>query len=100
MLVDEVFVDVVAVRRIVIHSRHVMAEGSHAAQTKKHEAVIFNNNFRAHLHMLPMHVDSHGVKNRAGKILGAEAGQDVDGNGGQERQQFDFKPECDEIGVV
>lgn len=77
-----------------------MAEGSHAAQTKKHEAEIFNNNYRARLHMLPMHVDSHGVKNRAGKILGAEAGQDVDGNGRQERQQFDFKPECNKTGVV
>lgn len=31
--------------------------------------------------MLLMHVDSHGVKNRAGKILGAEAGQEVDGYG-------------------
>lgn len=77
-----------------------MAEGSHAAQTKKHEAVIFNNNFRVDLLMLPVHVDSHGVKNWAGKILGAEAGQDVDGNGRQERQQFDFKPECDKTGVV
>lgn len=36
--------------------------------------------------MLLMHVDSHGVKNRAGKILGAEAGQEVDGYGRQEGQ--------------
>lgn len=50
--------------------------------------------------MLPIHVHSHGVKNWAGKILGAEAGQDVDRNGRQERQQFDFKPECDKTGVV
>lgn len=50
--------------------------------------------------MLLVHVDSHGVKNRAGEILGAEAGQDVDGDGGQEGQQFDLKPERDETGVV
>lgn len=77
-----------------------MAEGSHAAQTKKHEAEIFNNNYSARLHMVPMHVDSHGVKNRAGKILCAEAGQDVDGNSRQERQQFNFKPEFDKTGIV
>lgn len=50
--------------------------------------------------MFPLHVDSHGVKNRAGEILGAEAGQYVDRYGGQEGQQFDFKPECDKTGVV
>lgn len=30
---DEVFVDVVAVRQIVVHGGHVMAKGSHAART-------------------------------------------------------------------
>lgn len=69
-------------------------------QTKRHETEIFNNHYRLHLHMLLMHVDSHGVKNRAGKILGAEAGQDVDGHGRQEGQQFDLKPECDKARVV
>lgn len=50
--------------------------------------------------MLLVHVDSHGVKNRAGEILGAEAGEDVDGDGRQEGQQFGLKPERDETGVV
>lgn len=69
-------------------------------QTKRHETEIFNNHYRLHVHMLLMHVDSHGVKNRAGKILAAEAGQDVDGHGRQEGQQFDLKPECDKARVV
>lgn len=50
--------------------------------------------------MLLMHIDSHGVKDRAGKILGAETGQDVDGYGRQEGQQFDFKPEWNKARVV
>lgn len=61
-------------------------------QTKRHETEIQQPLYRLHLHMLLMHVDLHGVKNWAGKILGAEAGQDVDGYGRQEGQQFDLEP--------
>lgn len=68
--------------------------------TNKHEAEIFSHRYRARSHVLLVHADSHGVKNRAGEILGAEAGQDLDGDGRQEGQQFDLKPERDETGVV
>lgn len=53
-----------------------------------------------YLHTLLTHVYSHGVKNWAGEILGAEAGQDIDGYVGEEGQQFDLKPELDKAGVV
>lgn len=48
-------------------------------QTKRHETEVFNNHYRLLLHTPLMHVDPHGVKNRAGEALGAEAGQDIDG---------------------
>lgn len=45
-------------------------------------------------------VDSHGLVNWAGEVLGAEAGQEVYRYVRQERHQFDLKPEPDEFWVV
>ena len=45
-------------------------------------------------------MDSHGLVNWAGEVLGAEAGQEACGHVGQEGHQFDLKPEFDEVQVV
>lgn len=45
-------------------------------------------------------VNSHGLVNWAGEVLGAEAGQEICGYARQEGQQFDLKPELDEVRVV
>lgn len=45
-------------------------------------------------------MDSHGLVNWAGEVLGAEAGQEACGYVGQEGHQFDLKPEFDEVRVV
>lgn len=45
-------------------------------------------------------MDSHGLVNWAGEVLGAETGQEVYRYVRQEGHQFDLKPEPDEVWVV
>lgn len=45
-------------------------------------------------------MDSHGLVNWAGEVLGAEAGQEAYRYVRQEGHQFDLKPELDEVWVV
>lgn len=45
-------------------------------------------------------MDSHGLVNWAGEVLGAEAGQEACGYVRQEGHQFDLKPELDEVRVL
>lgn len=45
-------------------------------------------------------VNSHGLVNRAGEVLGAEAGEKGWGYVRQEGHQFDLEPELDEVRIL
>ena len=44
-------------------------------------------------------VNSHGLEDGAGEVLGAEAGEELNGNVRQEGHQLQLEPELDEVRV-